>query len=158
MPRNHLRMQDMKSVKQVLQEKGNNVWAIVPDSSVYDAIDLMAQKEVGALLVLEADRLVGIISERDYTRRVILKGKSSRETKIRDIMTSPVICADAEQDVQKCMALMTAKKIRHLPLLENNKLAGVVSLGDLVKTIIAEQETEIHGLESYIMYQSALEQ
>ena len=151
-------MQDMKSVKHILQEKGNNVWTIVPDASVFDAIDLMAQKGVGALLVLEADKLVGIISERDYTRNVILKGKSSRETKIRDIMTSPVICADADQDVQKCMALMTKKNIRHLPLLEGNKLAGVVSLGDLVKTIIAEQETEIHSLESYIMYQNGLQQ
>ena len=156
--KNNLRNQAMKPVKHVLKEKGKDIWAIAPDASVFDAIDLMAQKEVGALLVLEGEKLIGIISERDYTRKVILKGKSSKETKIRDIMTSPVICAHADQDVKKCMALMTAKNIRHLPMLENNRLVGVVSLGDLVKTIIDEQESEIHSLESYILYQSGLEQ
>lgn len=146
----------MKSVKDVLNEKGYETWSIAPDASVFEAIEMMAQKEVGALLVLDADNLTGIISERDYTRKVILKGKSSREIKIRAIMTSPAICADAEQDIKECMALMTSKKIRHLPVLENNRLVGMVSLGDLVKSIIAEQDSQIRDFESYFRYRSDL--
>ena len=148
----------MKPVKQVLQEKGNDLWSISPDASVFDAIDLMAQKGVGALMVLEAEKLVGIISERDYTRKVILKGRSSQKTRIREIMTSPVICTNADQQIERCMALMTSKNIRHLPVLEKDKLAGIVSLGDLVKVIIAEQESEIRGLESYILYHTGVSQ
>jgi len=148
----------MQPVKNVLQEKGNHIWSIDPDKTVFDAIETMAQKGVGALLVLEEEKLVGVISERDYTRKVILQGKSSRETMIRSIMTSPVICTDADQDIQKCMSLMTAKGIRHLPILENRQLVGIVSLGDLVKAIIAEQESEIRGLESYILYHDSVEQ
>ena len=151
-------MQDMKPVKNVLQEKGNDIWFISPEASVFDAIELMAEKEVGALLVLEAEKMVGIISEQDYTRKVILKGQSSKETRIKAIMTSPVICTNADQDIQRCMSLMTAKSIRHLPVLENDRLVGVVSLGDLVKAIIAEQQSEIQGLESYILYHTGLEQ
>jgi len=148
----------MQPVKNVLQEKGQDLWSIEPDAMVYDAIELMARKGVGALLVLEGEKLAGIISERDYTRKVILQGKSSRETRIRSIMTSPVICTDADQDIKKCMSLMTSKNIRHLPVLENHRLVGIVSLGDLVKTIIAEQESEIRGLESYILYHTGLSQ
>ena len=148
----------MQPVKNVLQEKGKDIWSIDPDASVFDAIELMAQKEVGALLVLDGEKLAGIVSERDYTRKVILKGQSSKETMIRSIMTSPVICTDADQDIKICMSLMTTKGIRHLPVLENHKLAGIVSLGDLVKAIIAEQESEIRGLESYILYHTGLEQ
>ena len=147
----------MQPVKNVLQEKGSHVWSIDPHSSVFDAIELMAQKEVGALLVLEGEKLVGIVSERDYTRKVILKGRASKKTKIKSIMTTPVICTDAEQDVERCMSLMTSKSIRHLPVLENDRLVGVVSLGDLVKDIIAEQESEIRSLESYILYHTGLE-
>lgn len=146
----------MKLVKEVLDEKGRDIWTIAPDASVFEAIELMAQKEVGALLVLDAENLIGIISERDYTRKVILQGKSSRKTTIKTIMTSPVICADAEQDVKKCMAMMTTKSIRHLPVLENDQLVGIVSLGDLVKTIIADQESKIKGLEGYFLYRSDL--
>ena len=146
----------MKFVKDVLNEKGHDIWSIGPDASVFEAIEMMAQKEVGALLVLDAGKLIGIISERDYTRKVILKGKSSREIKIRTIMTSPVICADTEQDVKECMALMTSKKIRHLPVLENNRLTGMVSLGDLVQSIIAEQNSQIKDFESYFRYRSDL--
>ena len=146
----------MKFVKDVLNEKGHEIWSIGPDASVFEAIEMMAQKEVGALLVLDAGKLIGIISERDYTRKVILKGKSSREIKIRTIMTSPVICADTEQDVKECMALMTSKKIRHLPVLENNQLTGMVSLGDLVQSIIAEQNSQIKDFESYFRYRSDL--
>ena len=146
----------MKFVKDVLNEKGHDIWSIGPDASVFEAIEMMAQKEVGALLVLDAGKLIGIISERDYTRKVILKGKSSREIKIRTIMTSPVICAVTEQDVKECMALMTSKKIRHLPVLENNQLTGMVSLGDLVQSIIAEQNSQIKDFESYFRYRSDL--
>ena len=138
----------MKPVKNILQEKGHDIWSIAPDASVFDAIELMAEKEVGALLVLEAGKLVGLISERDYTRKVILKGKSSKKTTIKNIMTSPVICADAEKDVKECMALMTSKKIRHLPVMENDQLAGIVSIGDLVKAIIADQNSKIKGFEN----------
>ena len=146
----------MKFVKDVLNEKGHEIWSIGPDASVFDAIEMMAQKEVGALLVLDAGKLIGIISERDYTRKVILKGKSSREIPIRTIMTSPVICAETEQDVKECMALMTSKKIRHLPVLENDQLTGMVSLGDLVQSIIAEQNSKIRDFESYFRYRSDL--
>jgi CBS domain-containing protein len=148
----------MNPVRNVLEEKGHEIWAIAPDASVFSAIELMSEKGVGALLVLDAERLVGIISERDYTRNVILKGKSSKETLVRTIMTSPVICADADQPIDVCMALMTEKRIRHLPILDSDKLVGVVSLGDLVRTIISEQESQIRGLESYILYQSDMPQ
>jgi len=146
----------MKSVKDVLNEKGTDIWSIAPDALVYDAIDLMAQKEVGALLVLDKGKLIGIVSERDYTRKVILRGKSSKQTLVRDIMTTPVICAEADQDIQKCMAMMTLKGVRHLPVLEDDGLAGMVSLGDLVKVIIAEQESKIRGFENYFQYRTDL--
>jgi len=146
----------MKLVKDVLNVKGHDIWSIAPDASVFDAIKLMAQREVGALLVLDDGKLTGIISERDYTRKVILKGKSSRETAIKTIMTSPVICADADKNVKECMSLMTSRNIRHLPVLDDNELAGVVSLGDLVKAIIAEQDSKIKDLEGYFQYRSDL--
>ena len=148
----------MKPVKLVLQDKGTDIWAIAPDASVFAAIELMSEKGVGALLVLDAQKLVGIMSERDYTRKVILKGKSSKETLVKTIMTSPVICTDAAQSLDVCMAMMTEKRIRHLPVLENGELIGIVSLGDLVRTIISEQESQIRGLESYILYQSDMPQ
>ncbi len=148
----------MKPVKLVLQDKGTDIWAIAPDASVFAAIELMSEKGVGALLVLDAQKLVGIMSERDYTRKVILKGKSSKETLVKAIMTSPVICTDAAQSLDVCMAMMTEKRIRHLPVLENGELIGIVSLGDLVRTIISEQESQIRGLESYILYQSDMPQ
>jgi CBS domain-containing protein len=148
----------MKPVKLVLQDKGTDIWAIAPDASVFAAIELMSEKGVGALLVLDAQKLVGIMSERDYTRKVILKGRSSKETLVKAIMTSPVICTDAAQSLDVCMAMMTEKRIRHLPVLENGELIGIVSLGDLVRTIISEQESQIRGLESYILYQSDMPQ
>ncbi|MEJ2247773.1 MAG: CBS domain-containing protein [Acidobacteriota bacterium] len=146
----------MKLVKDVLNEKGNDIWSIAPDALVFDAIELMAQKEIGVLPVLEAGKLIGIISERDYTWKVILKGKSSRKTMVKSIMTSPVICTEGDQDIKKCMELMTSKNIRHLPVLEDDQVVGIISLGDLVKTIIAEQESKIRGLESYFLYRSDL--
>ncbi len=148
----------MKAVRDVLEDKGYDVWSIGPEASVFDAIKLMSEKEVGVLLVLEGEKLVGIISERDYTRKVILKGRSSKETPVKAIMSSPVICTGADNPIEGCMALMTARNIRHLPVLEDDQLIGVVSLGDLVKVIISEQESQIQGLESYILYHDSMPQ
>ena len=140
----------MKSVRQLLQAKGREVHSITPDARVFDALKLMADKDVGALVVQEDGRLAGIISERDYARKVILQGKSSHEMTVRDIMTGKVITVSPEQTVEDCMALMTGKRIRHLPVIEAGRLAGLLSIGDLVKEVIAEQEQTIRQLESYI--------
>jgi CBS domain-containing protein len=140
----------MKTVKQLLDAKGHNVWIIAPDASVYEALKLMADKDVGALLVLEAGKLVGIISERDYARKVILKGKFSKDTPVHEIMTTRLIFVHPEQTVQECMALMTDRHIRHLPVLVGEELVGLVSIGDLVKTIISEQEFLIQNLQDYM--------
>ncbi|HEU4342934.1 MAG TPA: CBS domain-containing protein [Candidatus Binatia bacterium] len=140
----------MKRVKDILEVKGRSVWSIEPNASVYDAMKLMADKQVGALLVMEASRLVGIISERDYARKVILQGRSSRTTQVHEIMTARVAYAEPEQNIEECMALMTEKRIRHLPVIEAGQVAGVISIGDLVKSIIAEQKFIIEQLERYI--------
>lgn len=140
----------MLTVRQLLRGKGHDVWSIAPDVSVYDALKLMADKEVGALMVLDGDTMVGIISERDYARKVILKEKSSMDTPVKEIMTQHVICVGPEQTIRECMALMTDKRIRHLPVLENERLAGIISIGDVVKAIISHQEFMIEQLESYI--------
>ena len=141
----------MKTVKQILQSKTHGILSISPDATVYDALKLMAEKEVGALLVIEADKLVGIISERDYARKVILHGKSSKEIHVSDIMTSKIIYVNTAQTVDECMALMTDKRIRHLPVYDGDQLVGVVSIGDLVKEAISEREYIIKQLEHYIM-------
>ena len=141
----------MKTIKQILQSKTHGILTISPDATVYDALKLMADKEVGALLVMEADKLVGIISERDYARKVILHGKSSKEIHVSDIMTSKIVYVNTAQTVDECMALMTDKRIRHLPVYEGDRLVGVVSIGDLVKEAISEREYIIKQLESYIM-------
>lgn len=140
----------MISVKQLLQAKGNAVWSISPDATVYDALKLLAEKDVGALLVLENERLVGIISERDYARKVILKGKTSMDTPVREIMTANVVTVRPDQTIDDCMTLMTEKRIRHLPVLEGEQLVGVISIGDVVKAIISQQEFVIEQLENYI--------
>jgi len=140
----------MRTVKQLLDAKGHNVWITAPDASVYEALKLMADKDVGALLVLDAGKLVGIISERDYARKVILKGKFSRDTLVREIMTTQLVYVRPEQTVQECMALMTDRRIRHLPVLAGADLVGLVSIGDLVKAIISEQEFLIQNLQDYI--------
>ena len=140
----------METVSGILDAKGHEIWSIGPSAWVYDAIDMMARKQVGALLVTDAGTPVGIISERDYARKVILKGRSSRETPIRDIMTSRVIYTTPDMKVKECMALMTEKRIRHLPVMEGDKVIGMVSLGDLVKSIIEEQQFVIEQLERYI--------
>ncbi len=137
----------MATIQQILDQKGSNVWSIDPDDSVYNAITELMKKNTGALVVLEDEKLVGIISERDYTRHVILKGRTSLETPVRDIMSSRVVCARPEQSAVECLALMTAKKVRHLPVLEKKKLIGFVSIGDLVKSVLGEQNIPIEQSE-----------
>lgn len=140
----------MKTIKQLLQTKGTAVWTITPDASVFDAIKLMSDKGVGALPVVEEDKLVGIISERDYARKVILQGRSSRDTRIREIMTTKVYYIRTQQSIEDGMALMTDKRIRHLPVFENERMIGIISIGDLVREIISQQEFLIGQLENYI--------
>lgn len=140
----------MATVKDLLNAKGHNVYSISPDAKVYDALKLMADKEVGALLVLEEDKLMGIISERDYARKVILKGKFSKDTPVREIMSPEIICIGPAQTLEGCMALMTEKRIRHMPVLEEDRLVGIISIGDVVKLIISDQERRIDQLKHYI--------
>jgi CBS domain-containing protein len=140
----------MGKVRNILQKKSNIVLSIVPDTTVYDALDLMVEKNVGALLVLEDNHLMGIFTERDYARKVILKGKASKETLIREIMTEDPITVSPENTIEECMFLMTNKFIRHLPVIESGELKGIVSIGDVVKYIIEEQKFIIENLEHYI--------
>jgi CBS domain-containing protein len=141
----------MKTVKEVVQAKSQKLLSIAPEASVLDALRLMAEKEVGALVVLDgAGRLAGIFSERDYARKVILHGKSSKDTAVREIMTQKVVCVQPEQTIEECMALMTDKRIRHLPVLEGQNVVGVISIGDVVKEVISEQRFVIEQLEHYI--------
>lgn len=140
----------MKLVRHILDSKGNDIWHVASDASVLDAIKLMAEKKIGALLVMDADDLNGIVSERDYARKVILEGRSSKETPVKDIMTAEVVVTNPQETVEKCMALMTERRVRHLPVVENGRVVGVLSIGDLVKAIIAEQQFQIEQLENYI--------
>jgi CBS domain-containing protein len=140
----------MTTVSQLLQAKGSDVWSVMPGTSVYDALALMAEKNIGALLVLDGDELAGIFSERDYARKVVLRGKSSKDTPVSQIMTSKVVCVRPDQSIEECMALMTDKRIRHLPVLEDNRVTGVISVGDVVKAVISEQSFIIEQLENYI--------
>lgn len=137
-------------IRTVLDTKGHVLRSILPDASVFDALKLMEQFDVGALLVMDDDNLVGIISERDYARKVILLGKASPDTSVKEIMTTDVVCTSPQNTVGEAMAIMTARAIRHLPVLDNKEIIGVVSIGDLVKTIIREQEFEIEQLELYV--------
>ncbi|MEQ8661183.1 MAG: CBS domain-containing protein [Gammaproteobacteria bacterium] len=140
----------MQSIRQLIDAKGHQVWSVNAETSVYDALRLMAEKGIGALLVLQGGSTVGIVSERDYARKVVLEGRSSLTTPVADIMSRAVLHALPEQSVADAMALMTDKRIRHLPVLEHGRLIGIISIGDLVKAIIAEQEFVIGQLENYI--------
>ncbi len=140
----------MKRVKQLLAAKENIIWSIGPDDSVYDAIHLLAEKKIGPRAVTDGGRLVGIISERHYARQIILKGRSSENTHVKDIMSRNVVTAQSGQDVNECMRLMTDKRIRHLPIVDDGNLIGMISIGDLVRAIIAEQQSTIGELEKYI--------
>lgn len=138
------------TVNSILANKGSDVWSIAPDATVFEAIQLMAEKNVGALPVLQNDQLVGIISERDYTRKVILQGKSSKDTPVRDIMTQRLVTADPDDRVSDCMQRITENRVRHLPVLEGNKLVGILSIGDLLAWLIAAQRNAIDNLERYV--------
>ena len=140
----------MTTVQEILRAKGHDVWTVSPDATVYEALSIMAQKNVGALVVVEGPRVVGIISERDYARNVILRGKSSRVSPVADIMTPRVYYARPSQTALECMALMTDKRVRHLPVLEDDRLVGVISIGDTVKAVIDEQDFVIRQYEEYI--------
>lgn len=140
----------MKLVSHVLDAKGRDVMSIRPDESVLDAIKLMSVKGIGALLVLEQDQLVGIVTERDYARKVILKGRSSDTTRVSEIMTSDVVTTSSSQTVEQCMNTVTERRIRHLPVVDDGKVTGIISIGDLVKAIIADQRQAIEQLEHYI--------
>jgi len=140
----------MKTVAQLLRSKPHGVLSISPDMAVYNALQLMADKNVGALLVLDGDTLVGIFSERDYARKIILVGKSSKDTLVREIMSSHVLYVRPQQTIEDCMALMTDKRVRHLPVLDEHRVIGVISIGDVVKSIISEQEFIIEQLQNYI--------
>lgn len=140
----------MKTVAHILQGKGREVWAVAPADTVYSALQLMAEKGVGAVLVMDGGRLVGILSERDYARKVILMDRSSKETPVADIMTSRVSVVPPEHSVEECMALMTDRHIRHLPVVSREEVVGVVSIGDVVKAAISEREFMIEQLERYI--------
>ncbi len=140
----------MEFVSQFLEKKGHDVWWVAPETTVFDALQLMANKKVGALLVLEEDSLVGVFSERDYARKVILKGKSSKDTPVRDIMSTKIVCVAPNQSTEECMSLMTEKRVRHLPVMNGENLIGIISIGDVVKAVIADREDIIEQLEHYI--------
>ena len=140
----------MKLVKHLLDTKGDEVISIAPGASVFDAIKLMADRGVGSLLVMDAGKIIGIVTERDYARKVILLGRSSETTKIDDIMSTEVLTATAEQTVRECMTIMTEKRIRHLPVVADDKVVGLISIGDLVQAIISDQQLEIEQLGNYI--------
>ena len=140
----------MKRVRDILAAKGYEVWSVSPSTSVFDALALMAEKRIGALLVLEAKKLVGLFSERDYARKIILLGKSSKETPVSEIMSRDLVCVEPAQLMADCMRLMTNHRVRHLPVLSGGDLRGIITIGDVVKAIIAEKEQEIEQLQHYI--------
>ena len=140
----------MQTVRDILKAKGTDVWCVEPDATVFDALQRMADKEVGALVVMQGEQIVGLISERDYARKIILHGRSSPTTLVREIMTSPVVYIHLDQPIEECMSLMTEKRTRHLPVMENGKLVGLISIGDIVKSIIADQQFIIEQLVRYV--------
>jgi CBS domain-containing protein len=140
----------MKTVRDILKIKGRDVWSVTVGATVFEALRLMAEKEVGALLVMDDGRIAGIISERDYARKIVLLGRTSPNTRVEEIMSSHVVYTHPDQSIEECMAIMTDRRIRHLPVMEEGKLVGIISIGDLVKTIITEQKFTIEQLERYI--------
>ena len=140
----------MTTVGSILRSKGNTIWSVTPDATVFDALKIMAEKNIGALMVLQKEIVVGIFSERDYARKIVLKGESIHSAVMKDVMTSAVLTVHPEQSLEECMALMTAKHVRHLPVLQNGNLIGLISIGDVVKAIISEHEYTIKQLENYI--------
>ncbi len=138
------------TIEAILAQKGTDIFSVPADAMVFEAVELMANKNVGALLVVEDDRLVGLISERDYTRKVMLRGKKSRETKVREIMSSGLTVVTPREPVENCLRMMTDKRVRHLPVLEGDAIRGIISIGDLVKWVIATQSAAIQHLEMYI--------
>ncbi len=140
----------MKLVKHILNSKGHEIWSVKPNDTVFDAVKLMADKSIGSLLVMNGDKLIGIVTERDYARKVILEGKSSKDSSVKEVMNSKVLCVSPDQTVDECMALMTDKRVRHLPVLDHKHVVGIVSIGDLVNAVIGEQQILIDHLEHYI--------
>ena len=140
----------MTTVSALLSIKGGEIWSIGPDASVFEGLEMMADKNVSGQLIQDNGKLVGIFTERDYARKLILKGRFSKDTKIRDLMTTNVLYVEPDNTIQDCMTLMTEKRIRHLPVMDNGRLVGILTIGDLVKQIISEQESTIHQLENYI--------
>ena len=140
----------MMTVGHILEEKGRQVWFVCPSDKVYDAIKMMADKDVGSLVVLDGSKIVGIVTERHYARNVFLKGRASPQTRVDSIMERNVICVGPDQSIEECMALMTTKRLRHLPVTKNGALIGIVSIGDLVKSIISDREFVIEQLKHYI--------
>jgi CBS domain-containing protein len=140
----------MTAIRHILDHKGHQVWSVHPDDTVYDAIKMMADKDVGALVVLDASKIVGIVTERDYARNVFLKGRASPQTRVGEIMARDVICVDPDKSIEEGMAIVTAKRVRHLPVIGDGELLGIVSIGDLVKSIISDREFVIEQLEHYI--------
>ena len=145
----------MSNVERLLENKGREVWSIRPDESVFNAIKLMDEKCIGALAVIQHDILVGIISERDYARKVILKGRSSKDTHVEEIMTRQILYTFPEQNIEQCMKVMTENNIRHLPVIDNSQIVGMISLGDIVKEIIADQQFRIQRLEHYLTWEES---
>jgi CBS domain-containing protein len=140
----------MQTVRDILKAKGSEVWSVEPDATVFEALQLMAEKEVGALVVMQGAQIVGLVSERDYARKIILHGRASPTTLVREIMSSPVMYIHLDQAIEECMSLMTEKRTRHLPVIEDGKLVGLISIGDIVKSIIADQQFLIEQLVRYV--------
>jgi CBS domain-containing protein len=141
----------MKTVKDILRDPGREIWSVSPMTTAYEALEVMAEKDIGALLVLENEQLVGIFSERDYARKVILKGKASKDTPVSELMTRQVFYVKPENTLDECMALMTSEHIRHLPVFDNNRIIGIITIGDVVKEIISEQEITIKNMEQFFI-------
>jgi CBS domain-containing protein len=140
----------MKQVSDILKSKGQEVWAVKPGDTVFESLQLMAEKGIGSLLVMDGEKLVGIVTERDYARKIILEGKSSKTSTVAEVMTKSVLCVSPERTIEECMALMTDKRARHLPVIDHKRVVGVISIGDLVKEMISEQRVLIDQLQHYI--------